>query len=351
MQRKNVSRLRLSTRGAVVLAASEGVVPAVYLDSRDIPTFGVGVTHWAVGQETFNQFNDRMPDDIDAVVDWVLDLFPEVAAKYEQFVRNNVSVPLYQHEYDALVHFVYNVGEPNFQQSKLLGWLNAGDYATAGQRGFHGWLKPKSLEGRRDVERALFLHGDYGRKDVPIWGTDGKRNLRGVIRTISHERALEMMDWGAGDTSEGRSITYEYHGDPDPAARPDVSEMVKLAPLPSPRAGTGPAVKELIDETARGGAKSKTNWVMAALGLFTGGGSLSAALEAVDPKIVLMVVAGAVLLGAVYVVSSRGRKSKKGLAAQREVAVDRAQEIMGELGLTADDVTSLISAVGHGLAR
>ena len=127
--------------------------------------------------------------------------------------------------------------------------------------------------------------------------------------------------------------------------------MVKLAPLPSPRAGTGPAVKELIDETARGGAKSKTNWVMAALGLFTGGGSLSAALEAVDPKIVLMVVAGAVLLGAVYVVSSRGRKSKKGLAAQREVAVDRAQEIMGELGLTADDVTSLISAVGHGLAR
>lgn len=42
-----------------------------------------------------------------------------------------VTVPLAQHEYDALVSFSYNVGIRAFCQSTLVRKLNAGDYAGA----------------------------------------------------------------------------------------------------------------------------------------------------------------------------------------------------------------------------
>ena len=42
-----------------------------------------------------------------------------------------MTVPLAQHEYDALVSFSYNVGSRAFCQSTLVRKLNAGDYAGA----------------------------------------------------------------------------------------------------------------------------------------------------------------------------------------------------------------------------
>lgn len=46
-------------------------------------------------------------------------------------VNNLVEVILTQHEFDALVDFVFNCGEGNFRSSTLLKKLNAGDYAGA----------------------------------------------------------------------------------------------------------------------------------------------------------------------------------------------------------------------------
>jgi|SRR5271166_2392172 len=46
-------------------------------------------------------------------------------------VNNWVQVILTQHEFDALVDFVFNVGIGNFLNSTLLTKLNAGDYAGA----------------------------------------------------------------------------------------------------------------------------------------------------------------------------------------------------------------------------
>ena len=332
MQRINISRLRLSTKGAVVLAASEGVVPAVYLDSKGIPTFGVGVTKWAVGDEAFNQFPDHMPDDVEATVDWVLDLFPEVAAQYEQYVRNNVIVPFPQHEFDALVHFVYNIGEPNFQSSRLLANLNAGNYHEAGETGFHGWLKPTSLKGRRDVERALFQDAEYGRKSVPIWNTDGRRNLKGIYREISHADALEMMDWGSGETRETHR----------PASRPAIPAPRPLPGVERPRQLS--AVESLVNDAARGGAKSRTNWVSIGMGLFTGGGSLAGVFGAVDPNLVFGSVAFVVILGVIYILISRLRKSRGGQAAKNELILERGAGLMSELGISAQDLAALVAA-------
>ena len=46
-------------------------------------------------------------------------------------VNANVTVPLTQGEFDALVDFVFNLGAGNFESSTLLRFLNTGDYADA----------------------------------------------------------------------------------------------------------------------------------------------------------------------------------------------------------------------------
>lgn len=184
--------MRTSIRGRAALAASEGIVPAVYLDSVGVPTYGVGVTHWAVGEEAFSRFPVKMPADLDTAVDGILDLYSVVLPQYERAVLDAVKVPLTQYQFDALVHFAYNVGGPNFRKSKLLKWINAGDFDTAARRGFHGWLKPPELLSRRDLESAMF-RGEYPTKRVPVYETDGNRKRRGIIRTYDQIEIVEML--------------------------------------------------------------------------------------------------------------------------------------------------------------
>lgn len=78
-----------------------------------------------------------------------------------------VTQPVTQDQYDALVSFVYNIGETQFRKSTLLRKLNAGDCYGAGYE-FIRWInvngKPvNGLRTRRDIERALFEKG------CPAW--------------------------------------------------------------------------------------------------------------------------------------------------------------------------------------
>lgn len=184
-----------SPRGMAALAASEGIVPAVYLDSVGVKTFGIGVTHWAVGEKQMAKFPVNMPSDLNAAIDEAVDWFDEVLVQYESGVRKYVKVPLYQYEFDALVHFAYNVGVPNLSRSKLLRKLNAGDYAGAGASGFHGWLRPTSLKGRRDFESDLFLEMNYAPgKKIPIYKTNGNYKLGKRVQVISKAEFIKMID-------------------------------------------------------------------------------------------------------------------------------------------------------------
>jgi len=75
-------------------------------------------------------------------------------------VNQLVFVPLTQGQIDALVDFVYEVGETNFECSTLLRKLNAGDYDGAAAE-FPKWVHAKGqvLSGmvtRRERELALW---------------------------------------------------------------------------------------------------------------------------------------------------------------------------------------------------
>ena len=82
-------------------------------------------------------------------------------ASFEDAVNKAVTVPLSQHQFDALLCFTYNCGAEALRMSKLLRLLNAGQYADAADQ-FLRWNHAggevlAGLTRRREAERALFL--------------------------------------------------------------------------------------------------------------------------------------------------------------------------------------------------
>ncbi len=84
-------------------------------------------------------------------------------------VGRNVTSPLEQRQFDALVSFVHNLGEGSLGKSALRRRLNAGDAAAAAEQ----LLRKARVEGqirvlpgltrRRQAEQALFLGQDWKR--------------------------------------------------------------------------------------------------------------------------------------------------------------------------------------------
>lgn len=80
-------------------------------------------------------------------------------------VKQKVTVPLSQGQFDALCDFVFNLGAKNFATSTMLRKLNAGDYEGAAAE-FPRWNKAAGkvmpgLVARRQNERLLFEKGAY----------------------------------------------------------------------------------------------------------------------------------------------------------------------------------------------
>jgi GH24 family phage-related lysozyme (muramidase) len=99
----------------------------------------------------------------------VFQLLRSDLSQAERTVNDHVKVPLQQNQYDALVIFVFNIGEPNFNTSTVLRLLNSGDYEGA-EKHLDDWVKvtkngkrvfSQGLQNRRDEEQELFDHSDY----------------------------------------------------------------------------------------------------------------------------------------------------------------------------------------------
>ena len=85
--------------------------------------------------------------------------------KFEGFINELVDVQLEQHQFDALVAWVYNLGAGNLISSTLLIKLNAGEYADVPHE-IQRWNKANGevLEGlvrRRKAEALLFEGKDW----------------------------------------------------------------------------------------------------------------------------------------------------------------------------------------------
>jgi len=114
-------------------------------------TIGYGHTHGVRSGETIT------PEEAE-------DLLRKDLQDCEAVVERMVKVDLTQNQFDALVSFVFNLGQGNFGSSTLLRKLNRGEYESAAEE-FIRWNKArvdgelKALPGltrRRTAEAALF---------------------------------------------------------------------------------------------------------------------------------------------------------------------------------------------------
>ena len=139
--------MKLGERGTEILKYFEGCKLTAYQDSVGVWTIGYGHTKGVYDGMTITQ-------------DQAEQMLLSELEEYEGYIKDMVTVPLTQNQFDALVVWVYNLGPTNFKNSTLLKELNAGNYNAAGQE-ITRWNKAggKVLAGlvkRREAEAELF---------------------------------------------------------------------------------------------------------------------------------------------------------------------------------------------------
>ncbi|MBJ9702953.1 lysozyme [Acinetobacter calcoaceticus] len=148
-----VDEMSLSVEGINQICNFEGLKLSAYDDGTGVWTIGYGTMRYPNGKRvsegdrcSLEQAKTYMQHDLKI---------------FERAVSSSVTVPLQQHQFDALVSLTYNIGVGAFKHSTLLKKLNSGDYKEAANQ-FDVWVNAggKRLQGlvnRRAMEKKLFL--------------------------------------------------------------------------------------------------------------------------------------------------------------------------------------------------
>ncbi len=183
--------MKTSDEGIFALALHEGIVPGPYRDSVGVWTYGIGHTLGA-GFPDPEKMARGMPQNLDAALRDVFDLFRRDLPKYEAAVNRAVKVPVTQAQFDALVSFHYNTGA--IAKASLVKRLNAGDVAGAAA-GFMAWKKPSEIIPRRKAEQALFSQGVYPTGKATVWGVSKTGAvIWKPVRTLTKAEVLAMLE-------------------------------------------------------------------------------------------------------------------------------------------------------------
>lgn len=197
--------MQLSDKGIIALCLHEGIVPAPYLDSVNVWTFGIGHTKSAGPPDPAKMLHG-MPSNLDAALEEVFRLFLTDKAKYETAVNNAVKVPLKQHQFDALVSWHYNTGA--VANATLVKELNKGNYEVAATK-FMDWRKPSSIIGRRQEEQKLFRDGIYpSGKTVNVWKvSNAGRVIWTPVRKLTTTEVLDYINRQKTNTKPSTNTT------------------------------------------------------------------------------------------------------------------------------------------------
>lgn len=142
----------ISEAGIRLIEGFEGLRLQAYQDSVGVWTIGWGSTRDVHEGDVITraEAEQRLRDDLRAA---------------ENCVRSAVNmVRLTQHQFDALVSFVFNVGCMAFRNSTMLRRLEVGDFAGAAEQ-FGNWTRagmehPMGLIKRRNAEADYFRTPD-----------------------------------------------------------------------------------------------------------------------------------------------------------------------------------------------
>jgi len=139
--------MKTSEQGVALIRDREGCILKAYQDTVGVWTIGVGHT---AGVSEFDRCTEEQ------ATAWLAEdlMWSEAAV-------NLVEVPLEQHQFDALVSFVFNVGQYAFASSTMKRLLNAGEPPEVVARQFDRWNIPPEIISRRMGEKAQFLGDDF----------------------------------------------------------------------------------------------------------------------------------------------------------------------------------------------
>ena len=144
--------MQISKTGIELLKHFEGCELKAYQDSVGVWTIGYGHTKGIYeGLEITQSEAEKM----------LQDELPE----YEGYITDKVVPMLQQHEFDALVCWVYNLGPTNLSSSTMLKKLNAGEFKEVPFQ-MKRWDKAGGqpllgLTRRRNAEALLFKGEDW----------------------------------------------------------------------------------------------------------------------------------------------------------------------------------------------
>lgn len=140
------NRMKVSREGLLLIKSFEGFRPRAV--ARAAGGFTVGYGHVRSARA------DSAVTEQEAELLLQYDLIPVVTA-----IREAVTAPLNQHQFDALASFGFSVGPDAFKMSEVVRELNAGHAAQAAEAlaAAPEPSAPDTLSRRRAAERALFI--------------------------------------------------------------------------------------------------------------------------------------------------------------------------------------------------
>lgn len=153
----NSDNKKISNHGLKFIAEHEGMILHLYNDPANHATIGVGhLVH-------YGPINGSEPEEFKGGItkERAMEILRSDVITAENTVNRLVKVPLNQNQFDALVSFVFNIGETQFASSTLLAKLNNQDYQAVPSelnRWVHGsGKKLPGLINRRRNEGNLFM--------------------------------------------------------------------------------------------------------------------------------------------------------------------------------------------------
>ena len=157
-----MANMQVGQSGKKLFQEWEGLELNEYLDSGGAPTIGVG--HLMTRSERMSGKIIISSKSVvyrkGLTVQQCWDLLDQDLDSAEASVNSMVKVPLNQNQFDALVSFVFNVGNNAFRDSTLLKMLNAGHFDQVPTQ-LRRWIRDngkivKGLINRREKEISLW---------------------------------------------------------------------------------------------------------------------------------------------------------------------------------------------------